>query len=197
EIYQEFYKQYEEEKSIHISTWPEAILIDDEKEKTGEIVKNYISQVRAWKSEQGIALNAPIKAVVTYGSKEFISKIKPSALIIKSTLKYPKNHEFIIGKPEIEEKISNITPVYSKIGPTFKENAKKLITYLNENKEEIIQEIEKTGDLKISCISGLDIKSDEKLIRDGYIQVEKQIQIKGKKDSKILSFDDFYLEIKK
>ena len=51
--------------SIHISAWPEPVLTDEEKENAGELVKNYISQVRSWKSEQGIALNAPIKVYAT------------------------------------------------------------------------------------------------------------------------------------
>ena len=54
-----------------------------------------------------------------------ISKIKPNESIIKSTLKYPENHEFKPGKPDIEEKITKIKPVYSKIGPTFKNDGKK------------------------------------------------------------------------
>ena len=77
-----FYKKFEGEKSIHVSPWPETILLDDQKEKAGESVKNYISQVRSWKSEQGIALNAPINTFATYASKDFISKIKTSDSII-------------------------------------------------------------------------------------------------------------------
>lgn len=195
EIYHEFYKQFEGEKSIHISTWPKPILIDEEKEKTGETVKNYISQVRSWKSDQGIPLNAPIKAVVTYSSKDFISKIKPSSSIIKSTLKYPENHEFVVGKPDVEEKISDITPVYSKIGPSLKEEGKKLVAYINENKKELIQKIEKKGDIKISDIP--DVASDKQLwlVKDGYVNVRKEAHIRGKKNL-ILSFDGFHLEFR-
>lgn len=196
EIYQDFYKQFEGEKSIHISSWPEPILIDKEKEKTGETIKNYISQVRAWKSEQGIPLNAPIKAVATYGSKDFITKIKPSSKIIKSTLKYPENHQFIVGKPEVEEIISDILPVYSKIGPKFKEDSKKLVAYLNKNKEKIIQKIKKEGDIKTSDIPLITSDKHFGLIEEGYINIKKESHLKGKKENLILSFDGFYIEIK-
>ena len=196
EIYQDFYKKFEDAKSIHISVWPEPILIDNVKEKTGELVKTLISQVRAWKSEQGIALNVPINTAATYAPKDMISDIKPSESIIKSTLKYPENHEFIVGKPKIEEKITKIIPVYSKIGPTFKEDGKKIIQWLNKKQDEIIKKIEKDGDIKISDIPEINSNQKSGLVNEGYIQIEKEVYVKGKKDSTIISFDGFYLELK-
>jgi len=195
ELYQNHYAQFEGDKSIHISSWPEPLLIDDEKEKAGEFVKNYISQVRSWKSEQGIPLNAPVESIATYASKKVISQIKPNESIIKSTLKYPENHKFMEGMPSTEEKITKIMPIYAKIGPDFKADAKKVIQWLNKNQKEIIKKIEKDGDIKISDVP--DIKSDKNisLIQDGYLKIEKEAHVKGK-DSIILSFDGFYLELK-
>ncbi len=93
EIYQDFYKEYEDDESIHVSAWPEPILIDEEKEQAGESVKDYIAQVRAWKSEQGIALNAPIQATATYApQKKHHQTQNRSESVIFSTLKYPENH---------------------------------------------------------------------------------------------------------
>jgi len=68
EIYQNQYKDSKGDNTIHVSAWPEPILVDEEKENTGELVKNYISQVRSWKSEQGIALNVSINTSATYAS---------------------------------------------------------------------------------------------------------------------------------
>jgi len=196
EIYQDFYKQFEDDKSIHISAWPEPILIDETKEKAGEIVKTYISQVRTWKSEQGMALNAPLNIAATYAPKDMISSIKSSESIIKSTLKYPENHEFIAGKPKVEEKITKIIPKYSKIGPTLKTDAKKLVDWINKNQEKVIEKLEKQGDIKIAEIPDIKINLKDNLIKDGYIEIQKVAQVKGKKNSRILSFDNFYLEIK-
>jgi hypothetical protein len=132
----------------------------------------------------------------TYSTAKMISNIEPNSSIIKSTLKYPKNHEFIPRKPDIEEKITKIIPVYSKIGPTFKKEAKKLLRWINKSQDEIIKKIEKKGDVLISDIPVIDSKQKEGLLKKGYIKVEKEIKVKGKKDSTILSFDDFYLEMK-
>ncbi len=197
EIFQEDYQKYEKDISIHLSTWPETITIDRNKEKAGETIKEYIQQVRSWKSEQGIALNAPIQAMVTYASNDFINRIKTSDNIIKITLKYPDSHEFIAGKPDIEEKIVKIIPVYSKIGPNLKSEGKEFIRYITKNQDKLIDKIKENGDIKFNEIPDINIKSKEKLIEDGYIKIEKEAQVKGKKECLIISFKGFYLEIKK
>ncbi len=195
EIYYNFYKKFEENKSIHLSLWPEEIILDEKSEKTGEIVKEYLSQVRSWKSNKGIPLNAEIKVEATYASKNFIDKIKTSDFIIKSTLKYPKNHKFIVGKPKVEEKITKVKPVFSKIGPTLKSKGKTLVTWIQQNNKQIIKTLESEGDIILSDIPTLKTDLKEKLLKDGYVQIEKEVNVKGK-DSHILSFDGFYLEIK-
>jgi valyl-tRNA synthetase len=121
--------------------------------------------------------------------------IKPSSSIIVSTLNYPKDHEFKEGKPDVEEKIIKIKPVYSKIGPSLKKNAQKIIKNVQANQDEIIKKIETNGDISLSEFYPAGSKN-EFIIKDGYFQIEKEVKVKGKKDSKIITFDDFYLEIK-
>ncbi len=196
EIYFDFYKQFERKTSIHISDWPEPVLIDKQGEAVGESVKKYISQVRSWKSEKGLALNALLNTAVTYASEDLISKYKQCEFIIKKTLKYPDSHKFIAGKPDIQEKITKIIPVYSKIGPVLKKDGKNLIKWINENQDEIIKIIEQKGDIILSEISVVDSSKKDGLIKEGYIQIQKEVKVKGKKDSTIKSFDDFYLELK-
>ncbi len=195
EIYQNQYKDSKGDNSIHVSAWPEPILVDEEKENTGELVKNYISQIRSWKSEQGIALNASINTSATYASKETISKLKASESIITSTLKYPKNHSFIAGKPDIEEKIVSVSPVYSKLGPKFTNESKKITKWVQDKQAEIIKKIEEVGDIFISDIPSVQSSFKEGLLKNGYIQVKKETVVKGKKNCIILPFDGFYLEI--
>ncbi|KYK32188.1 MAG: valine--tRNA ligase [Thermoplasmatales archaeon SG8-52-3] len=197
EIYSEFYKKFEDVESIHISDWPESILIDNQKEKSGEFLKSYISKIRAYKSGQGIALNAELNAIATYASKEKIALLKANESIIKSTLKYPKKHDFIDRKPDIEEKIIEIKPNYSLIGPKLKNEGRKIIKIINENQEELINEIENKGDIPLSkYLPAGSAFSDDKLIQNDYIKIIRDTKIKGKKDSTIKSFDDFYLEFR-
>ena len=195
EIYVNLYQKFEANKSIHLSNWPEPVIIDKDAEKAGEVVKEYISQVRSWKSEHGMALNYPLEAIATYSTQNNVSKIKPSSSIIISTLKYPNSHEFVPNKPDIDEKIIKIIPVYSKIGPIFKKDGKKIIKWIVENQTEIIKKIEQKGDVFLSEVKSLDLKQKIGLLKEGYIKIEKEIKVKGKKDSTILSFDNFYLEL--
>jgi valyl-tRNA synthetase len=196
EIYHQCYKKFEGCTSVHVSPWPEMILIDNEAEKAGEYVKDYISWVRSWKSAQGMALNASMQSSATYSTKSIISKIKPSGSIIKSTLNYPDDHEFIVGKPDVEEKITSVKPVHSKIGPLFKKESGKLTKWIGEHQDELIKTIEEHGDVRWSEIPIVDKQtSDEPLIKNGYIQVKKETKVKGKKDKGVLQFDDFYIEV--
>jgi valyl-tRNA synthetase len=68
EIYQRYYRKFEHDKSIHVSSWPtpDAKLIDLDVEKKGEVVKDIISNIRQYKSERGIALNAPLEKIEIY-----------------------------------------------------------------------------------------------------------------------------------
>jgi valyl-tRNA synthetase len=197
EIYWDLYKEYEDDKSIHVSAWPEPVLIDEEKENAGESVKTYIAQVRAWKSEQGIALNAPISATATYAPKETITKLKTGEPVILSTLKYPEHHKFIPGKPEIQETITAVEPVFAKLGPAFKTDSNKISNWIKEHQEELIKTIDSKGDMLISEIPGIKVVKKEGLLKAGYVQVKRQPGLKGKKGSTILSFDGFYVELQR
>jgi valyl-tRNA synthetase len=195
EVYSNVYKEYEGVESIHVSSWPEPLFIDTEAEEVGETVKNYISQVRSWKSSQGIALNAPLNATATFGAEDFISKLKTCELIIKSTLKLPGEHCFVVGKPDVEEKTVEVKPVYSKLGPFFKDDSKKVIKWIHDSQDEITRRIDEEGDFLISDIPVIDYKSEEGLVEKGFIRVKKETGVKGKKGVMLIPFDSFYLEL--
>jgi valyl-tRNA synthetase len=197
EIYWDLYEKFEDDKSIHVSLWPEPILVDEEKELAGEIVKSYIAQVRAWKSEQGWALNAPMNSSVTFTSDQNISKILPNSSIIKSTLRYPENHEFVAKKPEIQETIIAVEPVYAKLGPAFRTDSQKISQWIKEHQDVIIKTIEKKGDILTTDIPGIKVVKKEGLLKAGYIQLKREAGLKGKKGSTILSFDGFYVELQR
>jgi valyl-tRNA synthetase len=197
EIYNNLYKDLEGDVSIHLSAWPEPILIDEEKEQAGETVKEYIAKVRAWKSEQGIALNAPVPAIATYAPSEIIARLTPNDTIIFSTLRYPEDHKFIPGKPEIQETITAVEPVFAKLGPAFKTDSSTISQWIKDHQEEIINKIDNQGDVLLSEIPGIKVKKKEGLLKAGYIKVKREAGLKGKKGSTILSFDGFYVELER
>jgi hypothetical protein len=138
-----------------------------------------------------------MNSTATYGSKTLISTLQRSASIIKSTLKYPENHTFIVGNPNVEEKITKIIPVYSKLGPHFKNNSQKISRWIQKNQDKIIKKIETDGDIFISDISILDSSNKESLLKKGYIKINKEMRVKGDESITIIPFKDFYLEFKR
>ncbi len=196
ELYHLMYQANEQDPSIHIASWPEPYKINKEHERQGEIVKQYIAKVRAYKSEHAIPLNAPLHAVATYASSETARHLKDNKDIIITTLKYPKNHQFIPKKPDVERKITDIQPIHSQIGPIFKNDSKRLVKWIAENKEEIIQTIDETGDYSMETIPILHENTDKKLVKDGFIKVQKETRLKTKKQNILVDFNRFYLEIR-
>jgi valyl-tRNA synthetase len=64
ELYQKMFRQ-EKAASIHASAWPEADekLVDDNTERAGDDAVAVMTAVRAWKHENKMPLNAPLKTI--------------------------------------------------------------------------------------------------------------------------------------
>ncbi|MDG6228971.1 MAG: valine--tRNA ligase [Candidatus Thermoplasmatota archaeon] len=198
ELYQSIYKQTQGHLSLHISQWPEPFHSDDQVLKQGEHVKKYIAMVRAYKSEQKMPLNAPLNSTATYADEDIIASLKNNEFVIKSTLNLPESHRFIVGKPQITEKITEIIPVYAVIGPQLKQNAKAIVDYIKNNQQALIKILEETGDLIWDNIPNISIEDrSESLLKNNLVTIKKQPQITGKKDTDIIQLNEFYLEIKK
>lgn len=134
EIYHTVYKQFEGEKSIHVSRWPETVLKDDDAEHKGEIIKEIIAKIREWKSKQGMPLNMPLKKAIIYGDVSCTDTIE-------STL----NIEEVVISHEPREVTKIAVPVYRKIGPHFKEKGKTIIDEIKRNGEKVAEEMEERG----------------------------------------------------
>jgi len=83
-IYQEHFKKYEKDSSIHISNWPLPIKISNKKtdEKTWKKLLEVISKVRKKKSESKVAMNKEIKLTM---SKENLKILKNVLSDFKAT----------------------------------------------------------------------------------------------------------------
>jgi len=194
ELYHQLFYNTNQQNSIHISPWPEPVLIDEDIMKAGEWVKLYVSEVRSFKSQQKIALNAPLNSTKTYASKEIVSYLKDQAFVIKETLKLPNDHQFIPGKPDIKETITQIIPNYATIGPRFKRESKQIIQYIKDHQNNLIDTIETTHDLTWNDIKIQGIQaSDESLLRQGFISIKKESVVKGEQNQSIIKLDSFYL----
>lgn len=144
--------QYFQDESIHSSNWPaiQEDLIDLDIEEQGEILINTIADLRRFKSASKMPLNAPIKTVNIYTTDEKIRDVLIEGLIdIAGTLKIGET-DLILGKINIQEKVVEITPNMGKIGPEFRKDAPKIVSYLTGNDpDEIARELEENGKITI------------------------------------------------
>jgi len=101
EIYQDFFKKTEKDKSIHISKWPEynKTLVDDKTEEAGDAMVEIIGAVRREKTKKQQSLGSPVKQITIECKKELQKHIEESIEDLKAVTKAEKV-EF--GKAETE-----------------------------------------------------------------------------------------------
>ena len=124
--------QYFSDESVHTTSWPEVYdeLINEEMEVKGETTVELIDEDRRFKSASKIPLNAELAEVNVYTSDESLVEIfNEFDDDLRGTLKI-NNLAITSGRPEVHEKIIEVEPDMSKIGPTFKGDAGKIIGYL-------------------------------------------------------------------
>ena len=147
--------QYFSDESIHTTSWPEVYdeLINEEMENKGETTVELIDEVRRFKSSAKIPLNAELSEVNVYTSDEdLVDVFNQFDADIKGTLKI-NDLAISSGKPEVHEKIIEVEPDMSQIGPKFKGDAGKIIGYLKSTPiDEIGSVLDESHELTIGDI---------------------------------------------
>lgn len=120
-------------------------MIEEEYEHIGELAKNIVVSIRRYKSNKGLPLNEKLKSVEIYliDKKEY-----ERALKVVKDIKGALNIEelkIIHGKPKLEQKIIEVIPNKSKIGPEFKKDSKKVMDFIKNANEETIEKILNEG----------------------------------------------------
>ena len=138
--------------SIHKTLWPDVNfeLINDKAEETGKIGVELIGEIRRFKASKKMPLNAKIKTLNIYTpDSALIGQIENLDEDIKGTMRI-ESLGVMTGKPDIKEKVVEITPVMAKIGPEFKGDAPKIVKYLqSEDMDEIVATLDDEGEITI------------------------------------------------
>jgi valyl-tRNA synthetase len=154
-------------ESVHLQAWPQVneSLIDAEAEATGELIKEITAAIRRYKSEHGMALNAPLKDIEIYSSLIDASDIAGAA---NSTIKLKT------GNPDFELVPREIKPDMKVLGRTYRSMAKPIADALrNANPRDLMKQAE-SGSIKLSM-------DGEIIILDpSCFTVEKERLLKGK-----------------
>ncbi len=167
EIYDVNFKKDERDPSIHISSWPKPVLTDEDAERKGELAREIISKIRGWKSENGIPLSKEIDFVEIVCEPEKIIECKED---IAGAVR--ANELVVAEKEELNEEIVALKPVYSKIGPMFKDKT-----------GEIVDKIKRIDTKKLSGNEiNVKLNSGENLkLNQDFVKFEKNVAVKGKK----------------
>ena len=116
EVYERNYMVLDGAKSIHTSTWPELMPQDEVAEKKGNLARDVIARLRAWKGKSGLRIGQPIGTVYIFGKgsealDEFIGDIKGTLKAANILLSRP---------PDFREEAVKVVAVKQKVGPVFK-----------------------------------------------------------------------------
>ncbi|AEH60586.1 valyl-tRNA synthetase [Methanosalsum zhilinae DSM 4017] len=110
--------------SVHLSTWPgvERKYIDENIEIQGELIKDIVASIRRYKSESGMALNAPLKKIEIYAPLEDTTDIRGAT---------NSEVELISGKPDFEYVPVSVKPEMGIIGPRYRKKAGAIVKKLS------------------------------------------------------------------
>ncbi|SES79485.1 valyl-tRNA synthetase [Methanococcoides vulcani] len=155
------------EGSVHAQGWPEAdeSLISESVEKDGELIKEIASNVRRYKSESGMALNAPLEKIEVYGTLGDASDLIG---VTNSTV------EIIEGEPDFEHVPVNIKPNMGIIGPKFRKQAGAIIKTLTSMDPVEVADIASKGNISIT-VDGEDIELEPESV-----VIEKEVISAGR-----------------
>ncbi len=122
EIYQGVFRDYEGEKSVHVSSWPEPVFVDDVALEKGEIVKDIIAEIRRWKNETKGQIEEIIVDGISDGTED-----------IAGTFQAPVKMGIEGGT---EEKVVELKPNFGVIGPKYRNRAKEIVNYIRASDPE-------------------------------------------------------------
>ena len=106
------------EGSVHAADWP-AIEVPEADTEIGAWIAAAAREVRAWKSDQGIALNQDLERVELYFDEEPAHGVDTYDL--SETVGAPIRTS--IGRPNLEAVATEVEPDEAQIGPAFRDDA--------------------------------------------------------------------------
>ena len=109
EIYQLYFAEREEKKSVHISLWPEfnQNMVDEKAELAGDLGVDIINTVRKYKSEQQLSMKEDFtRLIVGNDDLEFHAMIKSIEADLKAVLNVKE--VVFVGKTSLESDKFNL-----------------------------------------------------------------------------------------
>ncbi|WP_175266027.1 valine--tRNA ligase [Methanothrix thermoacetophila] len=106
-------------KSVHTQSWPS---LETYTSPEGALIREIAAAIRRYKSERGMALNAPLSGIEIY------TELELETFDLRGVANAPI--QLRKGQPEIESRAVAVKPVMRFIGPRYKDQAGKIIKKL-------------------------------------------------------------------
>ncbi|MFT4958382.1 MAG: valyl-tRNA synthetase [Halobacteriales archaeon] len=167
------------EGSIHDTAWPSLEFEDETAERSGALVAAVASTIRAWKSDEGMALNAELDKIEVYPDDNFEEAIDTYDL--SGTVNAPMYVRE--GIPSVELVPVEVDPDHSKIGPEFRDRADEVVAALEAADPAEILAGQSNGEIELEL-------DDETVTLDpGMVEVREEHRAESGEEVEVLEND--------
>ena len=170
DIYQEHFRAIDGCKSVHLTSWPEPMFVDEEAEAAGEVLKDVLAAIRAWKSENKVPLNGDLEMIEFVGAEAKV--LEACKADISETTKAKEVR--IAPEAKLDEQIVAIKPVHAKLGPTFKGQAKAIVSAVSAMPLEEVAKQLASGSVVV------DVDGQKVSVGAEFFEAEKRLMLEGK-----------------
>ncbi|MFB6104420.1 MAG: valine--tRNA ligase [Halobacteriaceae archaeon] len=165
--------------SVHTADWPTVPAVEDATADRGAIVAGVAREIRAWKSEQGMALNAPLDRVELY-----LEADRPlDTYDLSETVDAPIRLE--TGSPDVELHPVAVDPDHAEIGPAYRDRAGDVVAALEATDPAEIQAQLDTGDGTVT----LDLDGETVDLDPSMVSVREELRAESGEEVAVLDVD--------
>jgi len=104
-------------RSVHKETWPEFEYTDEDAQRQGNLLVKTVAELRRYKHDHGMALNAPLGHVTIY-TPEPLDDAGDAGRALVADL------HWVTGTPQLEEVVTGVEFNMAVIGPTLRGRAR-------------------------------------------------------------------------
>jgi valyl-tRNA synthetase len=167
---EELYSRFSSE-SVHTQAWPsvDENFISEEAEVAGELIKEITSEVRRYKSDLGMALNAPLKKIEIYNADIDTGDIAGAT---------NSEVELIEGAPSFEYVPVEVKPNMGLLGPRFRKDAGSVVKALKAEDPAYIEAQVASGKVAVT-VNGqqIELESEAVEIRKEVISGGREVDV--------------------
>ncbi len=164
-------------KSVALANWPTPVRQHPEQAAAGAVVKEIAAAVRSWKSDAGLALNAPLAYLQVIPDQE--PELLQAAIVDLEGATNATKVEVTATAANLQKRPLAVVPVKSVIGPRFKAQAPQITAALQTmDPEEAAAALGENGALRVDTETGqVEVPKEAVTIRTGHTIAGSEVDV--------------------